>query len=471
MLEHMYASRGSWVPQFIHRESQSGPWGRWNPPVHEHKEVEYGFTSVPGFWYDGKPEPGAPRRPRKQGEPVLLLFHGGGYVCGTAAETDLTSAIAKSMVVHTPIQHVLSVDYRLAPNAPWPLPLLDAISAYAYLVSEGVDERDLIIGGDSAGGHLALSLTRWLRDEGPFIGLRGPRALVTFSPWCDTGFTHQWEPEGFKHNADTDTIDDTFGPFASSLLLRALPESIMHESVYLSPASRLIPASRTGPNSFESFPPCFVVQGDAERLSLEITELFHRIKLARDDKRDTLVTGPHAVHDFVIFPWFAEEAAAVYERLDEWLRDLLSEDDSSDDDMTIQLDAELSPLPSPMLPSSPPLESPAMRPHWPASQSPSLPPLSPLSAFSPLSPFLRAERRASRSSRLSLKSAKSPRMAAVKDSPTLMMGDMRSEGFHLLGIHDDMPSLDLGAAVDPFEPTEEGTWHELGESDEEEESE
>jgi acetyl esterase/lipase len=144
-------------------------------------------------------------RPREPGDPVMLHFHGGGYLCGTAAETDLTSSIAKSLVIHSPVHHILSVDYRLAPKAPWPLPLLDAISSYWYLLQQGIEESDIIVVGDSAGGHLGMALVRWLRDEGPGLGLNGPRGLVLMSPWCDVGFTHAWG-EGANHNADSDTV-------------------------------------------------------------------------------------------------------------------------------------------------------------------------------------------------------------------------------------------------------------------------
>jgi acetyl esterase/lipase len=140
----------------------------------------------------------------------VLHFHGGGYLCGTAAETDLTSSIAKNLVVHSPVHHVLSIDYRLAPTGPWPLPLLDAISAYHFLVHhEKVPERDIVLSGDSAGGHLAIALARYLRDEGAPLGLKGPRGLVVMSPWVDVGFTNAWG-DGMLHNAESDTVRNVY---------------------------------------------------------------------------------------------------------------------------------------------------------------------------------------------------------------------------------------------------------------------
>ncbi|WRT70092.1 uncharacterized protein IL334_007086 [Kwoniella shivajii] len=337
-LNDICSSRGKWIPHFVHRvkRGKQGVWGRWNV---ENEEIQqYGFEDVKAFWFTGeKSSPQEDVKLRKPGDPVMLLFHGGGYLCGTAAETDMTSSIAKSMVKHSPIQHILSVDYRLAPAAPWPLPLLDAISSYCWLVrTEGVDERDIVIAGDSAGGHLALALVRWLRDEGQNVQLKLPRGLVLLSPWSDVGFTNAWGQEAMSHNRDSDTIDDTFGPFATSLLLRALPASIMHTSPYLSPSSLLLPSDASGPDSFKGFPPTYIVYGGAERLSRSIVLLWDRIQLSRQGDAhvvsDRLFVSPDAVHDFLIFAWMAVEASTVYEDLDEWLRLLLSTEQPTGED-------------------------------------------------------------------------------------------------------------------------------------------
>lgn len=78
---------------------------------------------------------------------------------------------------------MLSVDYRKLRDGPFPAALLDAVSGYAYLLSIGVRPSSIIVGGDSAGGHLTLALTRYLRDELEHKEL--PKALLLFSPWCN----------------------------------------------------------------------------------------------------------------------------------------------------------------------------------------------------------------------------------------------------------------------------------------------
>ncbi|BEJ15156.1 hypothetical protein CspHIS471_0409230 [Cutaneotrichosporon sp. HIS471] len=454
MMNQLHATRGKWHPDMVHRRSPA--WSRWNPAPSPH-----GFAPVSAFWYSG---PKASRKskvaPRQRGDPVLLAFHGGGYVCGTAAETDATSLIYRNLVQYTPIKHVLSVDYRLANKAPWPLPLLDAIAAYYHLVAvEGIDERDILFGGDSAGGHLALATMRWVRDAGPQLGLRGPRAMLLFSPWSDTGFTHVWGDKLMKHNLGTDIIHDSFGPFAAGLLTRAMPPGCIHDDVYLSPASRLIAPDE---NMFADFPPMFITYGEVERISLEITDLFRRVQLARRSQPtvvpDELYQAPDGVHDFMIFPWFAEETAAVLERLDEWLRDLLSRDDT-DDDVVVSTSlgphADLPPLGmiSPATELPPPLApltgiSGGRSGTQSSRPSPHPSPFSPFAALSPMtapqSPYFHAlspeEKQRRQEHRAALKTAKSPRMVPVRDTPRFMYADMRHEGLHYL----DIPHLDLG---------------------------
>src|SRR5579859_4147674 len=93
--------------------------------------------------------------------PVVLCFHGGGYITGSAAsERTATMTLAK-----TSGATVLAIDYRLAPQHPFPAALLDAIVAYRYLIQppdgrhKAVEPRNIVIGGDSAGVHpLSLSL-------------------------------------------------------------------------------------------------------------------------------------------------------------------------------------------------------------------------------------------------------------------------------------------------------------------------
>ena len=108
---------------------------------------------------------------------VILYCHGGGYSTGSSlyART-LTGKLAMSTSMD-----VLSFDYRLAPEHPYPAAPQDAMRVWNYLMLLGYGARDIILAGDSAGGNLALSLTLKLKEEGRLL----PRGLVLMSPWTD----------------------------------------------------------------------------------------------------------------------------------------------------------------------------------------------------------------------------------------------------------------------------------------------
>src|SRR5712671_967791 len=80
---------------------------------------------------------------------------------------------------------LLAVDYRLAPEHPFPAALEDAFTAYNWLLTSGADPSRIAIMGDSAGGGLVFSLMLRLRDEGYPL----PAAAVALSPWTDLALT------------------------------------------------------------------------------------------------------------------------------------------------------------------------------------------------------------------------------------------------------------------------------------------
>lgn len=114
--------------------------------------------------------------PRGAGGAILYL-HGGGYVvCSPRTHRPITSRLA----VETGLP-VLAPHYRMAPEHPFPAPLEDAVAAYRWLLDRGVPASGIVLAGDSAGGHLAASLT----GEILRTGLPHPAGTVLFSPWVD----------------------------------------------------------------------------------------------------------------------------------------------------------------------------------------------------------------------------------------------------------------------------------------------
>jgi monoterpene epsilon-lactone hydrolase len=113
-----------------------------------------------------------------QGEPPTVLYiHGGGYVsCSPGSHRDAIPRIA-----HVTGARVIAPYYRHAPEHPFPAALEDVLSVYRALLDEGTSPDRLVLGGDSAGGGLALALMLRLRAE----GLALPRAAFLISPWVD----------------------------------------------------------------------------------------------------------------------------------------------------------------------------------------------------------------------------------------------------------------------------------------------
>lgn len=115
------------------------------------------------------------------GDRVLYYFHGGAYLGGSpATHRGLLAHVARASRCT-----VIALDYRLAPEHPYPAAREDALAGWQALLAQGLKPGQLVIGGDSAGGNLALACTLALRDAGQPL----PRALVLISPWTDATST------------------------------------------------------------------------------------------------------------------------------------------------------------------------------------------------------------------------------------------------------------------------------------------
>jgi monoterpene epsilon-lactone hydrolase len=108
---------------------------------------------------------------------VVLYLHGGGYVIGSL-NTHRRLAYDLSVAADA---RVLIIDYRMAPENPFPAAVDDAISAYNWLLGQGVAASDIGISGDSAGGGLTMATLVSLRDKGVDL----PACAVPISPWVD----------------------------------------------------------------------------------------------------------------------------------------------------------------------------------------------------------------------------------------------------------------------------------------------
>jgi monoterpene epsilon-lactone hydrolase len=112
---------------------------------------------------------------------TILYLHGGGYYfCSPRSHRSLVFQLAARSGART-----FSLDYRLAPEHPFPAALDDALAAYRRLVADGTPPDSIVVAGDSAGGGLALALLVALRDSSDAL----PAAALLFSPWTDLAAT------------------------------------------------------------------------------------------------------------------------------------------------------------------------------------------------------------------------------------------------------------------------------------------
>jgi len=105
---------------------------------------------------------------------ALLYLHGGGFVFGlTPPHLEMLAYLAQKMGVR-----ILAVDYRVAPDHPFPAPLDDCATAYRWLLKQGFSAQNLVVAGDSAGGNLTITMMMKLRDGGEPL----PAAAACLSP-------------------------------------------------------------------------------------------------------------------------------------------------------------------------------------------------------------------------------------------------------------------------------------------------
>ncbi len=168
MVKYVIVNRGKHKDIAFLRKAMSMGSVRMKMP-HDIKEEHIHIGDMKATWF--KPYRGSRTK-------VLLYFHGGGYGAGSpATHRSLTSRIAQAADVCA-----LSIDYRLAPENPFPAALDDALDAYRFLLDEGFEADHIVLGGDSAGGGLAISALIAIRDDKQ---LPSPAAAVCLSPWTD----------------------------------------------------------------------------------------------------------------------------------------------------------------------------------------------------------------------------------------------------------------------------------------------
>ena len=231
--------------------------------------------------------------PEAQDGRVLLYFHGGGYVFGSMR----THRVMLAHISRAAQARVLGLEYRLAPEFPFPAPVEDAVAAYRWLLSNGTNPKKIVLAGDSAGGGLTIAALVALR----YLGEPMPAAGVGISPWTDMEATGQ----SFTTNAEVDPMVSRDGIFsiATTYLAGKDPRA---------PLASPIHADLTG------LPPLLLQVGSIETLLDDTTVLAQRAREAGVEVEvDVWDDMPHVWHHFApILP----EARQAIQRMAEFMR-------------------------------------------------------------------------------------------------------------------------------------------------------
>lgn len=222
---------------------------------------------------------------------AILYFHGGGYVSGTcAAHRGIVSKFVKGSGVKA-----LVIEYRLAPEHPYPAALDDALTAYRWLLNHGYTESNIVFGGDSGGGGLALSALLRIRDD----GLPLPAGTMVLSPYTDLACTGESYRTNVKKCLSPEGTGLAFGkhysggagvrlPYVSPLYgeLHGLPklliycggdETMRDDSVMFAEKARKAGVEvtlRVGEGLFHCYPAMAPMFPEATKAMKEICEFF-----------------------------------------------------------------------------------------------------------------------------------------------------------------------------------------------------
>jgi monoterpene epsilon-lactone hydrolase len=226
--------------------------------------------------------------PGADAERVLLYFHGGGYVMGSI-NTHRAMVARMARAAHA---RALVIDYRLAPEHPFPAAVEDATAAYRWLLAQGYKPHKIALAGDSAGGGLTLTTLLALRDAQMPL----PACAVPISPWTDA--------EGTGASVKTKAAKDPMVREAD--LLR-------YGKLYGGEADRKNPLISPLYGDYRGMPPLLIQVGEAEIILDDSTRVTERAKQA--GVQVNLEVWDEMVHVWHIFAKLLPEAQQAIEKI------------------------------------------------------------------------------------------------------------------------------------------------------------
>jgi monoterpene epsilon-lactone hydrolase len=223
----------------------------------------------------------------------VLYLHGGGYVIGSInTHRDLAAHISRAAR-----SRVLVIDYRLAPEHPFPAAVEDSVAAYRWMLASGLKSSRIAVAGDSAGGGLTVATLVAIRDA----KLPIPGAGICLSPWVDL----EGVGDSMKSKASVDPIVQKEGllQMAAHYLAGQNPRSPLAAPLYADLAG---------------LPPLLIQVGTAETLLDDSTRLAERARKA--GVKVTLEPWENMIHVFHLFAPMLDEGQQAIDKIGEFIR-------------------------------------------------------------------------------------------------------------------------------------------------------
>ncbi len=215
---------------------------------------------------------------------VLLHFHGGGYVIGHPnSYRNFNSRLSEATG-----SRVLAVDYRLAPEHPFPAALDDTLAAYKWVLAQGYEPSQIGFMGESAGGGLVFATLLAARDDKMPL----PAAAATISPWVDlvnAGASH-----AFNAEADPMVGPSVLDIFAAAYLNNTDQKNPLASPLYGDPSG---------------LPPTYILVGSTEVLLDDARTMF--MNLSRAGVDTTIQVAPEMPHIWPIFAYQLPEGRSA----------------------------------------------------------------------------------------------------------------------------------------------------------------
>ena len=231
---------------------------------------------------------------------VILQLHGGGYV---AKIKNSYYNMATYYCDAGDGISVLSPDYRVAPEDPYPAALEDAVASYQWLLDRGFKGEQIIVAGDSAGGGLSMALTMYLRDHNMPL----PCGIVAMSPWTDVTTSG----ESYTMNYELDPL------FGNS------KETMLYENDYAGEHDKKDPYISPIFGNFRQFPPMLIQVGSTEMLLSDSITVASMADAAGVDVRLSIYDD--MFHVFQMSGMLLPDAKKAWEEVGQFIQLLLHE--------------------------------------------------------------------------------------------------------------------------------------------------